>query len=55
MAVVMRAVTLPEPDSARTRRASDTDAALIERSRRDPERFAEVFDRHYVPRGMLAQ
>jgi RNA polymerase sigma factor (sigma-70 family) len=34
-------------DPARGRRQSDTDAVLIERSRREPDRFADVFDRHY--------
>jgi len=34
----------------------DTDAAIIVRSVRDPECFAEVFDRYYVPlHGFLAR
>ena len=34
----------------------DTDAAIIVRSVRDPECFAEVFDRYYVPlSGFLAR
>jgi RNA polymerase sigma factor (sigma-70 family) len=33
---------------AELRAAPESDAAVIERSRRDPERFAEVFDRHYA-------
>jgi RNA polymerase sigma factor (sigma-70 family) len=54
---VMRAVTdtrpdsLPDPgtsDSAWGRREAGSDAMLIERSWREPERFAEVFDRHYA-------
>jgi len=53
----MRAVTYTEPDTLpdsgtsdapRTRRAVGTDAALIERSWREAERFAEVFDRYYA-------
>jgi RNA polymerase sigma factor (sigma-70 family) len=53
---VMRAVTdtRPDsrpgpPDSAPARPRPSTDAALIEPSWREPERFAEVFDRHYDP------
>jgi RNA polymerase sigma factor (sigma-70 family) len=41
----MLVVTHAEPDS---RRARATDAELIERSRREPERFAAIFDRHYA-------
>jgi RNA polymerase sigma factor (sigma-70 family) len=38
--------TLPEIPPAR--RAEPTDAALIERSWHEPDRFAGVFDRHYA-------
>jgi RNA polymerase sigma factor (sigma-70 family) len=43
--------TLPDsgtPDPRWAGRGSRTDAELIERSRREPERFAEVFDRYYA-------
>jgi hypothetical protein len=33
---------------AELRAASESDAAVIERSRRDPERLTEAFDRHYA-------
>jgi RNA polymerase sigma-70 factor, ECF subfamily len=45
------ALTLTEPGSLRPAsawRGLGTDAVLIERSWTEPERFAEVFDRHYA-------
>jgi RNA polymerase sigma factor (sigma-70 family) len=56
VAAVTRSVTETQRDAAPSGRglhaargssASDTDAALIERSWHDPERFTEVFDRHH--------
>jgi RNA polymerase sigma-70 factor (ECF subfamily) len=47
----MAAVTHSEPISlvgSESRREADADAVLIERSWREPERFARVFDRHYA-------
>jgi RNA polymerase sigma-70 factor (ECF subfamily) len=45
-------VTDTEPDTRRTTRPAPrepaTDAAIIERSLREPERFAQVFDRYYA-------
>jgi RNA polymerase sigma factor (sigma-70 family) len=40
----MRAATHPQPDAVPD---PDADAVLIERSWRDPDCFADVFDRHY--------
>lgn len=42
------AITLSDAAAALPWREVGTDAALIERSRREPERFAEVFDRYYA-------
>jgi RNA polymerase sigma-70 factor (ECF subfamily) len=45
-------VTDTEPDTRPTTRCAPreraTDAAIIERSLREPERFAQVFDRYYA-------
>jgi hypothetical protein len=40
-------VTYTEPDTLPELRARPVDAVVIERSWRRPERFAEIFDRHY--------
>jgi RNA polymerase sigma factor (sigma-70 family) len=51
MAAVMRAVTRSEAvtlPGASTWQGLSADAALIERSWTEPERFAEVFDRYYA-------
>jgi RNA polymerase sigma factor (sigma-70 family) len=48
MRVVTHTDTGPGPAETSPRREPPTDAALIERSRREPERFAAVFDRHFA-------
>jgi RNA polymerase sigma factor (sigma-70 family) len=40
-------VTYTEPDTLPDARTRPSDALLIERSWREPDRFAEIFDRHY--------
>ena len=46
---MIRAVTHPRPDAAPEVDAdAEADAVLTERSWREPERFATVFDRHYL-------
>jgi len=40
-------VTYTEPDTLPELRARPVDAVVIERSWRRPDRFAEIFDRHY--------
>jgi DNA-directed RNA polymerase specialized sigma24 family protein len=40
-------VTYTEPDTLPDARTRPSDALLIERSWREPDRFAEIFDRHH--------
>jgi RNA polymerase sigma factor (sigma-70 family) len=48
IAAVSEALTLAEAGAAGAGREPYSDGAIIERSRSEPELFAEVFDRHYA-------
>jgi hypothetical protein len=47
MSAVRAAMVAPDPGDRTDPSPADTDAAVIERSLAEPERFAGVFDRHY--------